>query len=196
MNYLEEVKQRSVILWQAVFAAQSDKGAALPVYIDGAPGTIVPGGEKQREEAVQVAAPAAETPYPMEAAQGAERVLRGVEDSAAAVESVRAVQQKTAQSALAEKEENGTAQTPPSAAEGHTAETLSGSGFSEWFAFAGEGLLSRLRGTEETALRAKEGQSTATEPSSGAVEERMDGAQWSDWFERDARRYDGACQIM
>ena len=221
MNYLEELKNRSEILWRSLFGEERSAGEDAPVYIDGAAAAFDKAAaarqktqdtaERERvssaEETPQLPGAAAERVLP--AAQREETaakeeappqppqeaVLQGVAEDAVArllertAESETGVRREVA-AALAEQPAGQGAPEQENAAEHAEAAALPPPPAARLL----EQVRQAERSTAALSRRAPlpDGAQTAPAADPGMASP----ADWSLCFEKDARRYDGAYELL
>lgn len=243
MNYLQEIENRSMFLWQSLFGEEISADWDTPVYIDGAAAALQKAAAAQEErlhaseEALAFPEAAAETSTadearkkPVQAAQSsadtpqramesgtvdvpAEPVLRGLADSAAEVllhqiesTAIQAAPQRRAAIPAAAEDAVDTAgsmaaaegETPPGEAAGKEQPPDVSSQAALQTSSPAAALLARVRQTEQSAAAITRGAPAAsTQEPVRAANPRLAGpADWSLCFEKDARRYDGAYELL
>lgn len=202
MNYLKKLKNRSVFLWKVLFQTKTAKKLPPPVYIDRAPvqqmlpGAYVNESKKLKQSKAEQSKKTIlqqnykehgspqkvqqtkehgnrqkEVLYDMQREEQQERVLRGVEEMETAV----------LQAALQQKRPMISEQVHQDK-ENQSAQML-------------------LNHVQETAQSGRYPQTTAahTQQIIGSTREQQASAapeKWSAYFEKDARRYDGAYELL
>ncbi len=202
MNYLKKLKNRSVFLWKALFRIKNAKKLPPPVYIDRAsvqpelPGAqtnemekVLQTKEAQRKQTiVQQIQKEQKLPFKVrqreenqngqtellrsiQPEERHERVLRGVEQAETAVR--RAVLPQK-QAAIAEPAHQNKENTSAQMLLKHVRE------------MAQSGIY-----PQSAAVRAEQSIDSGCVQKDFAAPE-----EWSAYFEKDARRYDGACEVL
>ncbi len=189
MNYFEKLKNRSVFLWRALFEVKHTKELLPPVYIDRAPGQRkLPGAHVDTAERVPQAEAEQMTsealrgvgaeqrmqkklPQTAQDAEKQEHVLHGMEAMETALR--RAALKK--ESAVVRKDVH-------QSNEKHSAQLL----------------LQRVQETAQSGMYPQNAAVYADQISDGERQMIKSAApeEWSAYFEKDARRYDGACELM
>ena len=197
MSYWENLEKRSVFLWRALFGTQSAENGDAPVYIDhsGSTEMVLPEREETAAPESSAALQAQEREQPLQQRGGQEKktasVLAGVEAAEAAL---RQLMQENggleAQNTAASRRrfvpeisfgtENGEETQ-------RKAETVRGGAAK---------LLAELETMEHTRRRAAAASPRAAAPAGAESVRQNSGAEWSAYFERDARRYDGAHELL
>lgn len=204
LKYLEQLKQRSVILWRTVFAARVNKRTVMPVYIDCAPAAKAAGAQqeaKSTDEAATMQAEEESTENAQQIAQfykekvQAEQVLQGFD-------AMETVLRSSAAAKYAAAQKSG-APVWTAADEGAQQQCATPAAADAWERMqhnmaataAGENLLQKLRAAEEMTASAMQ-MYPAEHTTSVLPRMAVEPMQWSAYFEKDARRYDGACELM
>ena len=193
MNYLEEIKNRSIFLWNALFDAQNRAHQAQPVYIDRAPVAVKTTGAQKPENTEEMHAAALQ----VQAGGTQGRVLRGIEE---AEQVAKQIAERTVQTEEKEQGREIDAAQQESIwylhdAESKTEATLTARGFTENPA---QVLLEQVHAASLYGNAGKSMPNTARAETANTVQPMRDveSAAWSSYFERDARRYDGAYELM
>lgn len=197
MSYWQKLEKRSVFLWRALFGTRSAENGAAPVYIDRSGSTISVLPERKETAAPEsnAALQPQKREQPLRQRGGQEKtgasVLAGVEAAEAAL---RQLMQENngleAQNTAASRRrfvpeisfgtENGEETQ-------RKAETVRGGAAK---------LLAELETMEHTRGRAAAASPRAAAPAGAESVRQNSGAEWSAYFERDARRYDGAHELL
>ena len=205
MSYFEQLVARSTFLRRALFGAAVRAGEDATVSIDRAPAWLAAGAETVQPSAPEPGADSApaegqkQNARENQAAAGAAATEEGIAEDlnrAAAAEGrsgMRAGQTEEIPPAAAPSGAVQTEETawPESAAVQDTMTAAQAS-------FAGEWLLERVRTAQRQSAQALPGtvQETASAPEYALRQETSAPEDWSARFERDARRYDGAYELM
>lgn len=213
MNYLEELKNRSIFLWHALFGGEETANKAEPVYIDRAAAEQTAAAQTEQPGAAQADAPAVSeekgltwgrvtadtdrdpaTLWDPTEAEG--QVLRGLseaEETLASAERSGAAESGGRVEASVEQKVSVRENESEAAAGERETER------SDISAGAGaEMLLTGLRMAASSGIRAQAKPAGRGEmPALRAEREpAVAPADISAWFEKDARRYDGAYEVM
>lgn len=213
MNYLEELKNRSIFLWRALFDWKETADKVQPVYIDRAAAGQTAAAQTERPRTAQAGVQAvseekgftwgrvtADTDRdpaslwdPTEAEGQVLRGLSETEETLASAERSGAAESGGRADASVEQKDAMRENESEAAAGEREAER------SDVSAEAGaEMLLAGLRAASSSGIRARANPAGRGEMQAlpTAWEPKVEPADISAWFEKDARRYDGAYEVM
>lgn len=197
MSYWENLEKRSVFLWRALFGTRSAENGDAPVYIDhsGSTEMVLP---ERGETAAPESSAALQTQERVQLPRqrgGQEKegspILAGVEAAEAALRQLM--------------QENGGQEAQNTAASRRCfvseipfrAENREETQRKTATARGGAArLLAELETMERTRRRAAAASPRAAAPAGPESVRQNSGAEWSAYFERDARRYDGAHELL